>query len=303
MNVIDIDGVRFIKASDAADQTGYTTDYIGQLSRAGKIEAKRIGRVWYVREEDVLSYKKNNRRSNKEKTLEHIELVKKELPHEIHNSLYNPALMPEYRKRLLHTKITYERDNAPLDPPFSREDDEAVHIRLNKVGDVVAELDHDTEVVVEGSDNIDGDDEELKLEVDVIEKNADLSFKKSEPLMEGELSITDLEIEEQKEKNVHTIPHPHHVVAVPPNFVEKLERVGITSAVDKIPVIERSVARPFVFALVPLAVMVAFCVSFSSVFLQRVLVYERGESIKTGPVYKASYNLAAVSSVLKQLSR
>ncbi|HEY4508716.1 MAG TPA: hypothetical protein VJC13_00310, partial [Candidatus Paceibacterota bacterium] len=51
------DNKKYISAKEAASLTGYTQDYIGQLSRGGKVDCKRIGRVWYVTEESVLSHK------------------------------------------------------------------------------------------------------------------------------------------------------------------------------------------------------------------------------------------------------
>jgi len=55
---VKIDGVDFISSSRASEMTRYTKDYIGQLSRAGKIVSKKIGRVWYVSEPSLLDYKK-----------------------------------------------------------------------------------------------------------------------------------------------------------------------------------------------------------------------------------------------------
>src|SRR3989344_9036200 len=51
------DNKKYISANEAASLTGYSQDYIGQLSRGKKIDAKRIGRVWYVSEESILNYK------------------------------------------------------------------------------------------------------------------------------------------------------------------------------------------------------------------------------------------------------
>ncbi len=48
---------KFISVKRAAQITKYATDYIGQLCRLGKIEAKMIGRSWYVSEKSILSYK------------------------------------------------------------------------------------------------------------------------------------------------------------------------------------------------------------------------------------------------------
>ncbi|MFZ2522094.1 MAG: helix-turn-helix domain-containing protein, partial [Minisyncoccia bacterium] len=48
---------KFITSKQASKLTGYSKDYIGQLSRSQKIESRRIGHTWYVCEESLLNYK------------------------------------------------------------------------------------------------------------------------------------------------------------------------------------------------------------------------------------------------------
>ena len=57
MDEVIIEGKKFISSSRAASEFGYTTDYIGQLSRAKKIESRQIGRAWYVSEESIRRHK------------------------------------------------------------------------------------------------------------------------------------------------------------------------------------------------------------------------------------------------------
>ncbi|HEY4515604.1 MAG TPA: hypothetical protein VJH67_00215, partial [Candidatus Paceibacterota bacterium] len=52
-------GKTFISSKRAASRTGYTTDYIGQLCRAKKVEAIRVGHSWYVVENSILEHKQN----------------------------------------------------------------------------------------------------------------------------------------------------------------------------------------------------------------------------------------------------
>ncbi|PIP73155.1 MAG: hypothetical protein COW88_02800, partial [Candidatus Lloydbacteria bacterium CG22_combo_CG10-13_8_21_14_all_47_15] len=49
-------GRLYISAKLAGELTGYTSDYIGQLSRAGKIQGKILGRTRFVDKESLLSY-------------------------------------------------------------------------------------------------------------------------------------------------------------------------------------------------------------------------------------------------------
>jgi hypothetical protein len=48
MDSLEIDGKQYISSREAAKRHSYTTDYVGQLIRGGKIEGKKVGRTWYV---------------------------------------------------------------------------------------------------------------------------------------------------------------------------------------------------------------------------------------------------------------
>lgn len=52
------EGKKFISSRRAADLCAYTQDYVGQLIRSGKLEAKMVGRNWFVAEDSILAYKR-----------------------------------------------------------------------------------------------------------------------------------------------------------------------------------------------------------------------------------------------------
>jgi hypothetical protein len=54
-----IDGKTYISASRAAKISGYNSDYIGQLCRKGILDSRMVGRLWFVCEDSLKSYKKN----------------------------------------------------------------------------------------------------------------------------------------------------------------------------------------------------------------------------------------------------
>ena len=54
---INLGGTIYISSKYAAEKTGYTQDYIGQLARGGSIEAKRVSGMWYILEESLRAYK------------------------------------------------------------------------------------------------------------------------------------------------------------------------------------------------------------------------------------------------------
>lgn len=50
MNELVIEDKKYVSSKRAAEITGYAKDYIGQLSREGRIPARLVGRSWYVLE-------------------------------------------------------------------------------------------------------------------------------------------------------------------------------------------------------------------------------------------------------------
>ena len=47
----------WISTHRAAQLTGYTRDYVGQLARSGRVAAEQVGRTWYVERDSLLRYK------------------------------------------------------------------------------------------------------------------------------------------------------------------------------------------------------------------------------------------------------
>lgn len=57
---IDLGGTIYISSRRAAELTGYTQDYIGQLARSKSIEARRVSGLWYILEASLLAYKEKS---------------------------------------------------------------------------------------------------------------------------------------------------------------------------------------------------------------------------------------------------
>jgi len=53
-----LDGKIYISSRRAAEISHYTTDYVGQLCRSGKVDCRIVGRAWFVTEESVLAHQK-----------------------------------------------------------------------------------------------------------------------------------------------------------------------------------------------------------------------------------------------------
>lgn len=109
----------FVKANKIASDLGYTADYIGQLCRAGKVEAKLVGRTWYVEESSIKQHRKNRYRSVKA-------VAKKELRRSVagNDEEHNVPLRkltnsePRYSHHRQVTVLTprYSTDDAELLP-------------------------------------------------------------------------------------------------------------------------------------------------------------------------------------------
>lgn len=57
MEIVVVDGVEYMKVSAAAKHFHYTADYLGQLCRAKKLDARLVGRTWYVNPDSVADHK------------------------------------------------------------------------------------------------------------------------------------------------------------------------------------------------------------------------------------------------------
>lgn len=57
MDEIVIGEKRYVSSKKAAKITGYAKDYVGQLCREGKVEARLVGRNWYVLESSILAHR------------------------------------------------------------------------------------------------------------------------------------------------------------------------------------------------------------------------------------------------------
>lgn len=54
---INLGGTIYVSSKRAAEITGYSQDYIGQLARSGQIDARRVAGLWYILEESLLQHK------------------------------------------------------------------------------------------------------------------------------------------------------------------------------------------------------------------------------------------------------
>jgi hypothetical protein len=116
MDVLTVGGKEYVKASVIARDLGYTSDYVGQLCRARKVNAKLVGRSWYVDSSSIQSHKGTRYRSTQAKSL-------KELRQNIGNVSQKSVLEAPanfYTHNKAENKVRYESDEAELIPAVSK---------------------------------------------------------------------------------------------------------------------------------------------------------------------------------------
>lgn len=135
MEVISIDGIKYKKASLVAKQFKYTADYVGQLCRGKKIDAKLVGRTWYVNPLSLTEHKehKNNKTSSDE-NLTNLGYESTVSRIDVHSVLRNRTARTvedveerskstNFSQRLDWQPVRYQEDDADLLPQFGHDHD------------------------------------------------------------------------------------------------------------------------------------------------------------------------------------
>jgi len=126
MDEVTIEGVKYERVSVLAKRFKYTTDYIGQLCRAKKVDAQLVGRSWYVNPLSLESHKKSryvkSTTSNQsEKTIK-IKTNKETSRISVQSVITKnaaktpPKKIGNFAKRINWKPVKYEYDKAALLP-------------------------------------------------------------------------------------------------------------------------------------------------------------------------------------------
>lgn len=132
MQEVVFDGVHYIKAKELARELGYTADYLGQLCRSGKVDARLVGRSWFVSRASVLAHQEQRYEQQRFAAKSHSNT---DISNEIRISRVDvqPVLSKHTRKNFYaHTAAAgtslylrtqnphYEDDESPLVPQIDR---------------------------------------------------------------------------------------------------------------------------------------------------------------------------------------
>ncbi len=105
METLVLDGKTFVKASKAARDLGYTSDYVGQLCRGGKITSHLVGRTWYVDISQLGEHRVEKKRMSRVKARE-----------QAHKAIEEHKLRVQSTEEKTESRVRYEEDESDLIP-------------------------------------------------------------------------------------------------------------------------------------------------------------------------------------------
>ncbi len=187
MESVIFDGKEYVKASVLATRFRYTADYLGQLCRGKKVDARLVGRAWYINLDSL-----NLHRSGRYKTApakEEAEFsVRKPPSHYLSRIDVEPILRKKTVSLVKSTKgvwtelsVKYEEDDHSLIPRVNKEavsknipvnpaEAERVKIQKEKSPITSFKAEELPEVYLRGAINIAGLEEATEAPPEIIEK-------------------------------------------------------------------------------------------------------------------------------------
>jgi len=106
MDEILIEGKTYVSSKQAAKITGYAKDYVGQLCREGRVEARLVGRNWYVLEDSIREHRFGAPVEVKEEDL-------------VNQSVAAPGLTRDWQVQYEAEMPAFVPDFVPKAPPAS----------------------------------------------------------------------------------------------------------------------------------------------------------------------------------------
>jgi hypothetical protein len=117
MDELTIGDKVYISSKRAAKITGYAKDYVGQLCREGRVEARLVGRNWYVLESSITEHRFGSVQEEKQDVLKPIEAKNKAYQwsaptYEAETPVPVPSLIPREPEVLASRKVVSEMQAA-----------------------------------------------------------------------------------------------------------------------------------------------------------------------------------------------
>ena len=128
MESVIFDGKEYLKASVLAERFNYTQDYLGQLCRAKKVDARLVGRAWYLNLDSLQGHKKTRYKTPDKPTVEPKKPTAVPPPHFLTRIDVEPVLKKKTVTILKNNKagklnefsVKYENDDYSLIPRINR---------------------------------------------------------------------------------------------------------------------------------------------------------------------------------------
>lgn len=122
MEVLTLNGQKYVKASKAARDLGYASDYVGQLCRKGSVDAHLVGRTWYVNPETLGAHRVEKKRNARAKAREYARKTLEETTRSLH--------VEDTAKSYKNIDIRYETDDKELIPVVKKLNVESHFIKV-----------------------------------------------------------------------------------------------------------------------------------------------------------------------------
>jgi len=132
MDELDIQGKKYISSKRASELTGYAKDYVGQLARAKKVPATRVGRAWYVELDAILKHAGSEALTVEEHVSPSIQSQKHPIQEETLYSLHDLRTKGVYKDQFkTWNSIKYSHEDSELFP-LVKEKEQSIHIPVTK---------------------------------------------------------------------------------------------------------------------------------------------------------------------------
>lgn len=197
MDTLEHEGITYVKVATLAKKYKYTTDYIGQLCRAGKVDCQLVGRAWFVREESLVNHK-----SDRYKQTVAAEPLSKVKVFSDDETVEKTAVYPTLSKHahrhfedrfgsVMSLPRQHHQSTSPVSSTYFA-DDSSMHLSVNS-----NKNHHERENYVPVPTIVDEDVEYIKVRQSVI-KPIKLTFSPlPEVTLRGSLSVKSLDTEEK----------------------------------------------------------------------------------------------------------
>ena len=135
MKSISFRNREYVKASTIAKKFKYTQDYVGQLCRSGKVEARLVGREWYIDAESVTEYRQQKHSVQKKSATINLTKVTQKVavkpvlrPKTARAMSTSPDVRHTGLSKLSHPDVRYSSDRGSVIPIIkARAQDHPVH--------------------------------------------------------------------------------------------------------------------------------------------------------------------------------